>query len=172
MEFDDILMACVPAVIVATICYLLISQFLRAESKRHILEINRETTKFTTPVKMQAFERVILLLERIDPIEVVNRVMKPGMTCGQVKLLALAEIKQEFNHNITQQLYVSGAAWEQVKTTKDDAIKLITVTSTQVPDQLPAIEFSKKLVAVQTELNARSNVIALEVVKKEARKIF
>ena len=62
MELDNLLMALVPSAIVAAIAYLLIDRFLKAESKRHILEIKKESIKITIPARLQAFERVILLL--------------------------------------------------------------------------------------------------------------
>ena len=171
MDLDNLLMACVPSAVVAAISYLLIDRFLKAESKRHILEIKKESIKTTIPVRLQAFERVILLLERIDAIQVVKRSIAPGMTSGQLKMKAINEIRNEFNHNVTQQIYLSAASWERVVQAKEEAIKLISVTGTQVPDNVDAIEFSKKILGVNEELKVNNNE-AIEVVKREIRKIF
>ena len=171
MELDNLLMAFVPSAVVAAIAYLLIDRFLKAESRRHILEIKKESIKITIPARLQAFERVILLLERIDAIQVVKRCIAPDMTSGQLKLKAIAEIRDEFNHNITQQLYISAASWEKVVKAKEDAIKLISITGTQVPDHINAIEFSKKVLGVNEELEI-SNTDAIDFVKREIRKIF
>lgn len=171
MDLDNLLMACVPSAVVAAISYLLIDRFLKAESKRHILEIKKESIKTTIPVRLQAFERVILLLERIDAVQVVKRSIAPGMTSGQLKMKAIAEIRNEFNHNVTQQVYLSAASWDRVVQAKEEAIKLISVTGTQVPDNADAIEFSKKILGVNEELKVNNNE-AIEIVKREIRKIF
>jgi len=171
MELDNLLMAFVPSAVVAAIAYLLIDRFLKAESKRHILEIKKESIKVTIPVRLQAFERVILLLERIDAVQVVKRNIKPEMTSGQLKLKAISEIREEFNHNVTQQIYLSAASWEKVVKAKDDAIKLISITGTQVPDNLNAIEFSKKILGVNDELEI-NNTEAINFIKREIRKLF
>ena len=171
MELDNLLMAFVPSAVVAAISYLLIDRFLKAESKRHILEIKKESIKVTIPVRLQAFERVILLLERIDAIQIIKRSINPEMTSGQLKVKAIAEIIDEFNHNITQQIYLSAASWEKVVKAKDDAIKLISITGTQVPDNTNAIEFSKKILGVNEELEI-SNLEAINFIKREIRKIF
>ncbi len=171
MDIDYLLMAFVPSIIVATIAYLLIDRFLKAETKRHILEIKKESINVTVPVRLQAFERVILLLERIDAVQVVKRLSTPGMTSCQLKVKAIGEIRNEFNHNITQQVYLSAASWERVIKAKEDAIKLISVTGTQVPDNSDAINFSKKILGVNEELKINNNE-AIYFLKQEIRKIF
>jgi hypothetical protein len=171
MDLDNILMAFVPSAVVGAVAYLLINKFLQAESKRHILEIKKESLNVTIPVRLQAFERIILLLERIDAVQVVKRSIKPGMTSGELRQKAVAEIQNEFNHNVTQQVYISAASWEKVKKAKDDAIKLIGVTGTQVGDHVDAVAFSKKILGVNEELEINNNE-AIEFVKQEVRKLF
>ncbi len=171
MDIYSILLALAPTTVVGVVSYLLIDRFLKAESKRHILEIKKESIKVTIPVRLQAFERVILLLERIDAVQVVKRSISPGMTCGQLKMKAIAEIRNEFNHNVTQQVYLSAASWERVVQAKEDAIKLISVTGTQLNDNADAIEFSRKILGVNEELEV-SNAEAIEFIKQEVRKLF
>ena len=171
MDIYSILLALAPTTVVGVVSYLLIDRFLKAESKRHILEIKKESIKVTIPVRLQAFERIILLLERIDAVQVVKRSISPGMTCGQLKMKAIAEIRNEFNHNVTQQVYLSAASWERVVQAKEDAIKLISVTGTQLNDSADAIEFSRKILGVNEELEV-SNAEAIEFIKQEVRKLF
>jgi hypothetical protein len=171
MELDNILLAFVPSAVVGAVAYLLIDKFLQAESKRHILEIKKESLNVTIPVRLQAFERIILLLERTDAIQVVKRSIAPGMTSGELRQKAVAEIQNEFNHNVTQQVYISAASWEKVIKAKEDAIKLIGVTGTQVGDNSDAIIFSKKILGVNEELEV-SNADAIGFIKQEVRKLF
>lgn len=171
MDIYSILLALAPTAVVGIVSYLLIDRFLKQESKRHILEIKKESIKVTIPVRLQAFERVILLLERIDAVQVVKRSIAPGMTCGQLKMKAIAEIRNEYNHNVTQQVYLSAASWEWVEKSKEDAIKLISVTGTQLSDNADAIEFSRRILGVNEELGI-SNKEAIDSIKQEVRKLF
>lgn len=172
MELDILLLGFVPAVIVATISYFLIDRFLKSENERHIMDVKRENVKHTTPIRLQAYERLTLLTERIDPVKVVNRVIKPGMIAKDIKQLAIAEVKNEFNHNITQQIYVSGKTWEDVTNARDMSLKIITVAATQVPDNSDATTFSKKLLFVIDDLEDNSIEKALGTIRQEVRKIF
>ena len=94
-EFLNILMGVVPAVVVGVVSYLLINRFLEAEKRRHIMEIKKESVKFSIPVKMQAYERMILLLERLDPVKSVNRVIKPGMTSRELQKKVIMVVRPD-----------------------------------------------------------------------------
>ena len=171
-EFLNIVMGVVPAVVVGVVAYMLINRFLEAEKEKHVMEIRRESVKFSIPVKMQAYARIILLLERLDPVKSVNRVIKPGMTSRDLQKTVLADIRNEFEHNITQQLYVSKTTWEEVKKAKDESMKILAITITRTPDQGDAIEYTKVLIQVLAEVNASPTLAAIEVVRHEAKKIF
>lgn len=171
-EVLDLLMGVVPSVVVGVIAYLIISKFVRAESDRHIMEMQKEAVKFSLPVRMQAYERMILLLERIDPVKAVNRVIQPGMTARQLQSLVLADIRSEFDHNITQQLYVSKKTWEEVKKAKEESLKFLAVTITRCNADSDAIFYTKMLIRVLSELEMTSISDSVELVKKESKKIF
>ena len=111
-------------------------------------------------------------MERIDPVSVINRVIKPGMTTKQIQFLIINTISEEFNHNITQQLYVSVNLWETVRKAKEDAIKLVSITAGIVPPNADAMDFSRKLIEIQAEKQLYTSKIALDAVKQEVRTLF
>lgn len=171
-DFIELLKYTVPSLITGLVAFLLIKKMLEQENRRHFTEIKKENLKYTTPVRLTAHERLLLLLERTDPVQVVNRVIKPGMTSKAIQLAIITEIKQEFDHNITQQLYVSGKCWEEVLKAKEDALKLVTVVAASVDGKADAMEFSRALIKVQSEQQFFTNVAAIKVVKSEIRTIF
>lgn len=171
-EFVNILMGVVPAVVVGVVAYMLINRFLEAEKGRHIMEIRKEGVKYSIPVRMQAYERMILLLERLDPVKAVNRVIQPGMTSRELQKKVLSDLRNEFEHNITQQLYVSTTAWAEVKKAKDESMKILAITISRTPDNGDAIEYTKVLIQVLAEVQSSPTVGAIEVVRNEAKKIF
>lgn len=171
-DFLELLKYVVPSIITGAVAYLMIHKMLEQENRRHFAQVKKENLKYTTPVRLQAHERLLLLLERTDPVQVVNRVIKPGMTAKNIQYSIITEIKQEFDHNITQQLYVSGKCWEEVKKAKEDALKLITVVASSVDANADAMEFSKTLIKIQSDQQFFTSLAAIEVVKKELKKLF
>tara|TARA_B100000795_G_scaffold269708_1_gene260021 strand:- start:676 stop:1197 length:522 start_codon:yes stop_codon:yes gene_type:complete len=171
-EFLNILMGIVPAVVVGVVSYMLINRFLEAETGRHVMEIKKETVRYSVPVRMQAYERMILLLERLDPVKAVNRVIQPGMTSRELQKKVIADLRNEFDHNITQQLYVSKTAWLEVKKAKDESMKILAITMSRTPDHGDAMGYTKMLIQVLAEVQSSPTGEAIEVVRREATKIF
>ncbi|MFT6715811.1 MAG: hypothetical protein ACJA0Q_000440 [Saprospiraceae bacterium] len=171
-EFLELLKYTVPSIVVAVVVYLMVSKMLEQENRRHFAEVKKENLKYTTPVRLQAHERVLLLLERTDPVQVVNRVIKPGMTAKSIQFAIITEIKQEYDHNVTQQLYVSGKCWIEVMKAKEDALKLVTVAAASVGRAADAMEFSKALIKIQSDQQFFTSAVAIKEVKREITKIF
>jgi hypothetical protein len=171
-EFIELLKYVVPSIITGAVAYLIINKMLEQENRRHFADVKKENLKYTTPVRLQAHERLLLLLERTDPVQVVNRVIKQGMTAKRMQLAIITEIKQEYDHNITQQLYVSGKCWEEVMKAKEDALKLVTVVAAAVDKTADALEFSKVLIKIQSEQQFFTSLSAIRTVKKEISKVF
>jgi hypothetical protein len=171
-EFLELLKYTVPSIITGGVAYMMINKMFEQENRRHFAEVKKENLKYTTPVRLQAHERLLLLLERTDPVQVVNRVIKPGMTAKSMQIAIITEIKNEFDHNITQQLYVSGKCWGEILKAKEDALKLVTVVAGSVDHSADAMEFSKALIRVQSEQQFFTSLAAIQTVKREISKIF
>jgi hypothetical protein len=126
-----------------------------------------------TPLKIQAYERVVIFLERIHPNSLVVRVNKLGMNSHQLHLELIKTIKSEYEHNLSQQIYVSYNAWELLKTAKEEIIKLINVSSTKVAHDSPANELAMMILNITSSLEKKlPNEVALEYVKKEVNQTF
>lgn len=172
VDFNTVLLFTLPSLITGGLAYVLIQKFITNEARKQMIEVRKENTKFSLPIRMQSYERLILLLERIDPVSVINRVIKPGMNTKQMQFLIINTISEEFNHNITQQLYVSANLWETVKKAKEDAIKLVSLTAGIVPPNADAMDFSRKLIEIQAEKQLYTSKIALDAVKQEVKTLF
>lgn len=171
-EFMEMLKYIVPSAVTGAVAFLMVKKMMEQENRRHFAEVKKENLKYTTPVRLQAHERLILLLERIDPVKVVNRTIQVGMTSKSLQFALLSAIKEEFEHNITQQLYVSRHCWSEVMKAKDDGLKLITVAAGKVDPSSDAIELSKALILIQAEQQFYTSLSAIETVKKEISKLF
>jgi hypothetical protein len=127
----------------------------------------------TTPQKIQAYERIVIFLERINPNSLVVRVNKHGYSSRQLHQELIHTIKSEYEHNISQQIFVSHNVWELVKTSKEEIIKLINISATKVPHDAPGNELAMMILNIVANVEKKMpNEIALEYTKKEIAKLF
>lgn len=104
--------------------------------------------KMTTPLKIQACERLLLFLERSQLTSLVKRVYTPGITKEQFHLALLQNVEDEFEHNIAQQLYVSSEVWEAVKHSKEELLNQINTTFDKAEPDTDAGLVAQALVAL------------------------
>lgn len=169
----DLLKIILPAAAVFLAAFFLIQKFLKDNQSRREHEIKKASINLTTPQKIQAYERVVIFLERINPNNLVIRVNKHGMTCRQLHQELVSTIKSEYEHNISQQIFVSHNTWELVKTSKEEIIKLINISATKVPHDAPSNELAMMVLNIVANVDKKMpNEIALEYAKKEVARIF
>ena len=171
-EFAQMLMYTVPSVIVGAVAYLLAKKFIDREKHRISLEFRKENQKLSAPLVMQSYERLVLLLERTQIPGIISRVHRQGMSARLLQNEITTTIRGEFEHNITQQLYVSKNAWEFVKKSRDESIKLVNMAAIKVSDSASSIEYSRELLTLLAAQETDWNQKALDVVKAEFRKAF
>lgn len=133
------------------------------QSKKNSIQQNKEILTF----KLQALERSVLFIERIRPTEAFVRLYSSGLSAKEMQVGLLSEIKAEYQHNITQQLYVNTDTWLIVKRVKDDTISLINNSLSQLPENASAIDLSKMVFYQLNELDTNPYDLALQVIKAE-----
>lgn len=171
--FIEILKITLPAAAVFLAVYFLVSRFFDNEQKRREHELKRAAQNLITPQKIQAYERVVIFLERINPNNLVIRVNKHGMNSRQFHMELINAIKSEYEHNISQQIFVSHNSWELVKTAKEEIIKLINISATKVASDAPSNELAMMILNIVANMDKKMpNEIALEYIKKEIAQIF
>ncbi len=99
----------------------------------------------TRALRLQAYERLVLLTERIALPNLISRLAKPGLTAFEMKIGLIENIKQEFEYNSTQQLYVSEIAWDSVRNLKEQNLALIHQVSATIAPDANANELNKRL---------------------------
>jgi len=144
-EIVKLLLYLLPAVLVFITAFYLMKKFLDNQHRIKIIEARLQTQKDILPLKLQAYERLTLFLERVSPNNLLGRVYEQGMTVRAFHLDLLANIKQEFEHNITQQIYVSAEAWNVVRSAKEDVIRLINTSAASLDQQARGAELNRKI---------------------------
>jgi len=167
MEILEILKYVLPSLVVLACSYLLIRQFHTRDTEKARIELLIGNSKTVLPVKLAAYERLVLFLERIEPQSIVIRTAENGMTAIELQRDLLATIRAEFEHNYSQQLYVSDNAWKAVKDTKDVMVQLINQTAQAVPVDAKALELGKKIIDNYASLPNSPINMAISVLKTE-----
>jgi CRISPR/Cas system CMR subunit Cmr4 (Cas7 group RAMP superfamily) len=168
----EILKYTIPALIVFLTAYLILNRLITNEYKKQKVEIVLNNQKIITPIRIQAYERMVLFLERISPQSLVLRSQKPNMTNLDLQNALLRNIRSEFEHNMAHQLYVSDKAWEMVKSAKESLVKIINQNAIRVKPDAPAIQLSKLILEKMMEGDNDPAQKALAFLKSEIRTLF
>jgi hypothetical protein len=169
----ELLKITLPAAAVFLAVFFLAQKYFRDEKDRREHELKKAALGLTTPQKIQAYERIVIFLERINPNSLVVRVNKHGYSSRQLHQELIHTIKSEYEHNISQQIFVSHNVWELVKTSKEEIIKLINISATKVPHDAPGNELAMMILNIVANVEKKMpNEIALEYTKKEIAKLF
>ena len=173
MDFTlDIVKYTLPALIVFLTAYVLIRGFFRNDQERRNRELAESFRDTTLPMRLQAYERLALLLERISPESLVMRVNQPNMTAKQLQGELIASIRAEFEHNLSQQIYISSEAWEMIRTARGNVINIINTAADMVKEDATAITLSQKIFEQAVQLKSPPVQEALEFLKAEVREFI
>jgi len=113
--FLDILKYIIAGLGIVWIAFYLIKPYLDRDEKIQLLEFKKTISNQTLPLRLQAYERCVLFIERVNPANMLIRLNAPSYSAHELYSLVVDEIRNEYLHNITQQIYVSSRAWGVVK---------------------------------------------------------
>ena len=171
-ELLEILKYTVPAIIVLLASYLTMKIYLRNEEKRRKFELSLNQKETTLPLQLQAYERLVLLLERISPDSVVMRTNTASQNAAQVQNELITSVRTEFEHNLAQQIYISNRVWESVKTARTEMIKLINSAAAEIRPSDPGVNLSKRILEKAMELDQSPTTEATLLLKKEVQELM
>jgi hypothetical protein len=171
-ELLEILKYTLPAIIVLLATYIVLRSLLKGEEQRRKHEYVLQNRKIITPMRLQAYERVTLFLERISFDSMLKRFVHREQTVSQLQQKLLASIRQEFEHNFSQQIYLSHESWQIVITAKENIVKIINTTALELSPKEPAIMLSKTLLEKTLDMGKTPSAQAIEFIKHEASELF
>jgi hypothetical protein len=170
--FSEILKISIPALLVMITAWLVIRNMLRDDQERRRQDLLLQTVKTITPVRLQAYERVVLFLERISPESLIIRTARPEMTAQQLQSALVTAVRSEYEHNLSQQIYMSNEAWEMVKNARGTIVRLINSVATQLPPVATGEELSRMLLEEVVEMNTEPTRAAIAYIKSELARII
>ena len=125
------------------------------------------------PLQLQAYERLVMLSERIALPNLISRANQPGLNAKEMQVLLLESIKQEYEYNMTQQIYVSPVAWEAVKNLKEQTMLIVNQVGAAMPPDASGLDLNKILMDVMMkQQKGQLHAIVLEALNYEARKLM
>jgi len=152
--------------------FFLLKQFLDHEEKKRLLDIRLQHQNLITPIRLQAYERLVLFLERTNVNSLILRVFQPGMNAFQLQTQLIQNVRNEWEHNLSQQVYISSQAWDMARMAKEETIKMINLAATRIGDNANAGELSAALLEVSIQAQVQKNQQAIDVLKNDLRQLF
>lgn len=158
-----------PALMVFLTAFFVLKSYLENEQKKKELDARFEQKRVSLPIRLQAYERLALFLERINPESIVIRMNQPGMSARELQAQLLQSIRMEFEHNLSQQVYISNAAWDMIKNAKEDIIRMINTAGSAMQPNATAIDLSTAI--FEESLKMKEGILqkALVYLKNEGR---
>lgn len=169
----EILKFVLPSLFVFLTAYYMFKQFVDREDKQHHRNLRAEYHKIALPLRLQAYERLTLLMERISLTNLIPRVREDYMTARDLQQAINLSIREEFEHNVSQQVYVSKEVWEICSFCKDETIKFVNLVAQMIPAEAESTTLAK---AIYEQMMQNNRTIptqkALNAIKDEISTLF
>jgi hypothetical protein len=169
VEFGKIL---IPASIVLYAAYLLVRTFIQKEIDLKKLEVRSRSIETVLPNRLHAYERMVLFLERMSPQNLLVRLNTGVMSSREFHQLLLAEVRNEYNHNVSQQVYIGEEVWELIKSAKEDLIVTINDSANEMGAESTSLDLAKKIFEKTIMKPADPLSHALSQLKQEIQRTF
>ena len=168
----NILTISVPAVIVALTAWLTLRSVHQKELGKQVLELKFRSREVITPIRLQAYERIALLLERMKPESLMLRHSGTQLSANQYRHILLTAIRNEFEHNLSQQVYVSAALWDAARKAKEETVRMIHAAAGRVQAEASGKELAQAILEINVQTLPQPSDCALAVLKEEISNIY
>ncbi|MFM2386791.1 MAG: hypothetical protein RL660_1548 [Bacteroidota bacterium] len=163
----------VPALVVLGAAYLIVQKFLTNDTERQRLAIFGENASKTIAMRMQAYERLSMFLERMEMRSVIGRFYDSGASAQDLQLAIIQSIRSEFEYNLSQQIYVSKEVWQTVRSAVEQEIAMVNAIGSQLPAGAPAKDLLARLTDIALGQDQETpREIALATVNNEAKLVL
>lgn len=168
----EILKYCVPALCVLLATWLVMHKFYKSEAEKRLWELKRLSQKEISPLRMRAYERLSLLLERTTPEHLLIELNLGEMSILQVQQHLMRTIRLEYDHNLSQQVYVSDQVWDTIIAAREQMVAFINTMAQQMPPESTALDFAKVLITAYRSNGQTANDQAMQMLRTEARSLL
>ena len=157
---------------IITLVYFFLKRQEDQELVKLQLELRRGRQDFFLPARLEAYQRAILLMERIHPNSLVMRAHQGNVSALAQQGILLKTIRDEFDHNVAQQLFISEAGWKMMRDSKEESIRLINLAASQMGEQSSSLDLSAKIMEIMAQLETMPSEVAVSFLKQEFQALF
>lgn len=168
----EVLKYTIPALVVMATAWVVLYKLLREEKDRRDFELRKDTRKEITPIRLRGYERLALLLERTQPEHLLRDINLTDMTVQELQVTLIKTIRMEFDHNLSQQIYVSDFTWESILQVQEEMIRFINTGAATFPANAPALPFAQQLITVYQTNGETPSQLAQKRLRTEARDLL
>ncbi|CAN5607492.1 hypothetical protein BH11BAC2_BH11BAC2_22200 [soil metagenome] len=151
---------------------MLVKKFLERETRLKLIETKGVMQKDLLPLRLQAYERLSIYLERISPNVMLVNQYEPGMTVQQFQTALVEMVRTEFEHNFAQQIYITPPLWTVIRNAKEEVARLINTAAANLEPNAPAFQLSKNVFDSMLEREEFPTQRALSILKAEVGQLF
>jgi len=163
----------VPSLVVLGASLLSIRMFLQKEEQYRRINLTMKYKEQVLPIRLQAYERLTILMERMMPHALLTRVSAPDIYIKDYQMLLVNSIKTEFEHNLAQQVYVSNSVWNSISLVKNDSIKNIMLVAATLPPDASGQDLTRALFKFYGEQqDPLPHLAAIDLLKNEVKMLF
>lgn len=168
----EILAYSIPALVVLAATWLVMHKLFNNEQEKRLWELKRLSQKEISPIRLRAYERLTLLLERTAPDRMLMEMNLQEMTIPQVQQQLLRTIRLEYDHNLSQQIYVSDEVWDKIIHARDEMGAFVTAMAAGMPEGSSTLDYAKTLITAYSTNGETPNSLALSALKEEAKTLL
>ena len=164
----EVLKYCIPALIVLAATWIVMYKLFKNEQEKRAWELKRASQKEMSPIRLRAYERLALMLERTQPEHMLMDIDVSQFTVPQLQQRLLQTIRLEFDHNMSQKIYVSEQVWEQIMNARGQMLAFVTAMAIQLPPESTALDYAQRMLTAYNTNGETANETALHALKAEA----
>ncbi len=168
----EVLKYTIPALVVLLASWLATEKQMKNEAARRNFELKKQSQKIISSVRLQAYERFTLYLERMEPSRMLLRLDVGALTCQQLQQQLLEIIRSEFDHNLSQQIYISDEAWSGIVVAKEEMLRFVNTCAQQFAATDDAMMMAKLLISSYSMNGETPTQRALSKLKEEVRTLL
>lgn len=168
----EIIKYCIPALIVLLATWIVMYKLFKNEAEKRVWELKLKTQKEISTIRLRAYERLTILLERTTPEHLLSEIPVSEMTVLQIQQRMIQTVKMEFDHNMSQQIYVSDELWDKIILARDEVANFITAVTPQMAPETNGIEYAKVLIQAYKSNGTTPHQLALMSLKNEVQALL
>lgn len=170
--FYEVIKLAVAGIAIVFVAFYLLKPFLENKEKLQLLDLKKATGVQTLPLRLQAYERLILFVDRINPASLLVRLNASAYSAAELHSLIVTEVRNEYQHNVTQQLYVSTRGWQVIKRIKDDTLNLTKSAMQTLPEGASGLDLGKVILLHLSKMENDPYDIATSLIRADVEELF